>query len=67
MTKAALVARLKKEFAAEDYFTGVLGNRHSVYLPRPKPARRSASVLNKRSAAKSDTARRSRKTKAAAG
>ena len=33
MTKAALVARLKKEYAAEDYFTGVLGNRASVVLP----------------------------------
>ncbi len=39
MTKAALVARLKKEYAAEDYFTGVLGSRASAFKPRPKPLR----------------------------
>lgn len=32
--KAELVARMKKEFAAEEFFTGVLGNRHAVVLPR---------------------------------
>lgn len=32
--KAELVARMKKQFAAEEFFTGVLGNRHAVVLPR---------------------------------
>ena len=38
MTKAELVAYLEKQYAAEEYFTGVLGN-----LPRfttARPARR---------------------------
>ena len=47
MNKAALVARLKKIYAAEDYFTGVLGNRHSVYLPRPKSRRPKATAAKK--------------------
>ncbi|MFN0080597.1 MAG: hypothetical protein ACKVY0_29365 [Prosthecobacter sp.] len=32
--KAELVARMKEQFAAEEFFTGVLGNRHAVVLPR---------------------------------
>lgn len=32
--KAELVARMKQQFAAEEFFTGVLGNRHAVVLPR---------------------------------
>ena len=67
MTKAALVARLKKEYAAEDYFTGVLGNRASAFKPRPKPMRPAASPAAKQpSAARSAPARRSGKAKAAA-
>ena len=61
MTEAALIARLKKEFAAEDYFTGVLGNRHSVYLPRPKARRPTATAP-----AKSARAPRHAKAKVAA-
>jgi hypothetical protein len=47
MTKAALVARLKKEYAAEDYFTGVLGSRASAFKPRPKPLRSKATLTKK--------------------
>ena len=47
MTEGALIARLKKEFAAEDYFTGVLGNRHSVYLPKPEARRPKATATAK--------------------
>ena len=61
MTEGALIARLKKEFAAEDHFTGVLGNRHSVYLPRPKARRPTASAP-----AKSTRAPRHAKAKVAA-
>ena len=35
MTKEELVEHLKIEYAAEDYFTGVLGNRNSVILSKP--------------------------------
>ena len=47
MTKAALVARLKKEYAAEDYFTGVLGSRASAFKPGPKPQLRKTSASAK--------------------
>ena len=47
MNKAALVARLKKIYAADDYFTGVLGNRHSVYLPKPQARRPKATATAK--------------------
>jgi len=63
MTEAALIARLKKEFAAEDYFTGVLGNRHSVYLPKPKARRPKAIAAKKPSSAKSASAPRQGKAK----
>jgi hypothetical protein len=67
MPKDALVARLKKEYAAEDYFTGVLGNRASAFKPRPKPIRSAASPAAKLpSAARSAPARRSGKAKATA-
>ena len=42
MTKAELVAHLEKEFAAEDYFTGVLGNRHSVTIAKPSRRKRAS-------------------------
>ncbi len=32
--KAELAAYMKEQFAAEEFFTGVLGNRHAVVLPR---------------------------------
>jgi hypothetical protein len=67
MTQAALVARLKKIYAAEDYFTGVLGNRASAFKPRPKPIRSAASPAAKQpSAARPAPARRSGKAKVAA-
>lgn len=66
MDKAALVARLKKEYAAEDYFTGVLGNRHSVYLRKPKPARRKTPAVKQRAPASPAPAKRSGKGKARA-
>ena len=67
MTKAALVARLKKIYAAEDYFTGVLGNRASAFKPRPKPMRPATSPATKQpSAVRSAPAHRPVKTKAAA-
>jgi hypothetical protein len=37
MKKAALIERLEKLYAAEDYFTGALGNPHAVVLGKPKP------------------------------
>lgn len=44
--KAELVARLKLDVAAEEHFTGVLGNRNSFFIARParrrKPAARKA-------------------------
>ena len=61
MKEAALVAKLKRMFAAEDYFTGVLGNRHSVYLPKPKARRPTATAP-----AKSARAPRHAKAKVAA-
>lgn len=36
MTKEELIAPLKIDFAAEDYFTGVLGNRNSFFIAKPK-------------------------------
>lgn len=39
------VAYLEKMFAAEDYFTGVLGNRNSFFIV--KPARRRKPVSRK--------------------
>lgn len=42
MTKAELVAHLKEMFAAEDYFTGVLGNRHNVVLSKPSRRKKTA-------------------------
>ena len=64
MTKAALVARLKKIYAAEDYFTGALGNRASAFKPRPKPMRPAATPAT-RTAAKSAPASRRVKAKVA--
>jgi hypothetical protein len=43
--KAALVARLKLDAAAEEHFTGVLGNRNSFFIARP--ARRRKPALRK--------------------
>jgi hypothetical protein len=37
--KATLVARLKEDAEGEKYFTGVLGNRNSIMLPKPLPRR----------------------------
>ena len=42
MTKAELAAHLQKEFAAEHYFTGVLGNRPSVFLTKPTRRKKSS-------------------------
>ena len=42
MTKAELVAHLEKEFAAEEYFTGVLGNRHHFTLAKPSRRERAS-------------------------
>ena len=44
-TEQELVAYLEKMFAAEDYFTGVLGNRNSFFIA--KPARRRKPVSRK--------------------
>ena len=66
MTEAALIARLKKEFAAEDYFTGVLGNRASAFKPRPKPMRPNATAAKKSATAKSAPALRRANAKVAA-
>lgn len=44
--KADLVARLKLDAAAEQHFTGVLGNRNSFFIARP--ARRRKSALRKK-------------------
>lgn len=43
--KASLVARMKRDFAAEEFFTGVLGNRNSFFIA--KPTRRRKSVARK--------------------
>lgn len=45
MSEQELVAHLEKMFAAEDYFTGVLGNRNSFFIA--KPARRRKAVSRK--------------------
>lgn len=37
--KSALLARLKENAEGEKYFTGVLGNRNSIMLPKPMPRR----------------------------
>ena len=39
MTEQELVAYLKVQFAAEDVFTGVLGNKNSFFIAKP-PRRR---------------------------
>lgn len=44
--KADLVARLKLDAAAEEHFTGVLGNRNSFFIARP--ARRRKPALRKK-------------------
>ncbi len=45
MTKEELVAHLKEMYAAEDYFTGVLGNRNSFFIA--KPLRRKKAVAKR--------------------
>lgn len=35
MSEQEFVAYLEKKFAAEDYFTGVLGNRNSFFIAKP--------------------------------
>ena len=47
--KAALVAQMKIDFAAEELFTGVLGNRNSFFIA--KPVRRKKPVVLKRAKA----------------
>jgi hypothetical protein len=40
MTEPELVAYLKVQFAAEDVFTGVLGNKNSFFIAKPVRRRR---------------------------
>lgn len=40
MTESELVAYLKVQFAAEDVFTGVLGNKNSFFIAKPLPRRK---------------------------
>ena len=40
--KAALVAQMKRDFAAEEFFTGVLGNRNSFFVAKPPRRRKPA-------------------------
>ena len=42
MTEEEFVAYLQKKFAAEDYFTGVLGNRNSFFIAKPTRRRKPA-------------------------
>jgi hypothetical protein len=42
MTEQELVAYLKVQFAAEDVFTGVLGNKNSFFIAKPLRRRKSA-------------------------
>jgi cellobiose-specific phosphotransferase system component IIA len=42
MTKAELVAHHHELYAAEDCFTGVLGNRHSVVIAKPSRRKRAS-------------------------
>jgi hypothetical protein len=42
MTEPELVAYLKVQFAAEDVFTGVLGNKNSFFIAKPVRRRRTA-------------------------
>jgi hypothetical protein len=46
MTEPELVAYLKVQFAAEDVFTGVLGNKNSFFIAKPV-RRRQAAVRGK--------------------
>jgi hypothetical protein len=63
MTKAAIVARLKKIYAAEDYFTGVLGSRASAFKPRPKPLRSKETLGEKPARTSSPRSSRSKTAK----
>ncbi|MFZ4766603.1 MAG: hypothetical protein ACOYMN_16750 [Roseimicrobium sp.] len=49
MTEQELVAYLKVQFAAEDVFTGVLGNKNSFFIA--KPLRRRKPAASKRAKA----------------
>ena len=51
MTEPELVAYLKVQFAAEDYFTGVLGNRNSVFIAKPTGSQRSMTAKRRRATA----------------
>ncbi|MFN0077956.1 MAG: hypothetical protein ACKVY0_15985 [Prosthecobacter sp.] len=42
--KAALIASLNKDAEGEKHFTGVLGNRNSIMLPKPVARRVLAAV-----------------------
>ena len=43
MTEEELVAFLKVKFAAEDHFTGVLGNKNSFFVAKPVRRRKAVS------------------------
>lgn len=52
MTKAELVAHLNKMFAAEEYFTGVLGNIHHFTIAKPSRRKRATGGRTARQRAK---------------
>ena len=52
MTKAELVAHLEKEFAAEEYFTGVFGNIHHFTIAKPSQRKRTSDGRTARQRAK---------------
>ncbi len=49
--KAALVAQMKRDFAAEEFFTGVLGNRNSFFVAKPARRRKPVGKKSSKSAA----------------
>lgn len=46
MTEPEFVAYLEKMFAAEEHFTGVLGNRNSFFIAKPARRRKPATRKN---------------------